>query len=137
MKFFRAVFIGLIIWILGVGIFLLSYFMPVMDDLDFQANLVLSLAVIPLVWMGSWFYYMKDAKTHGLKIGAIMFMTSALMDALITVPYLMAPYGESYDSFFTAPGFWLIAVGFVLTAVLFWNFRVKPSKHKNNQFKIR
>lgn len=130
MKFFRAVFIGLIIWILGVSIFLLSYFMPVMDDLDFQANLVLSLAVIPLVWMGSWFYYTKDTKTNGLKIGGVLFLTSALMDALITVPYLMAPYGITHYSFFSAPGFWLIAAEFVLTAVLFWNFRVKPSNQK-------
>ena len=105
MKFFRAVFIGLIIWILGVSIFLLSYFMPIMDDLDFQANLVLSLAVIPLVWMGSWFYYFKDATTHGLVVGTLFFLTSALMDALITVPYMMAPYGETHYSFFTAPGF--------------------------------
>ncbi|MBO0321603.1 DUF5367 family protein [Muricauda sp. CAU 1633] len=130
MKFFRAVFIGLIIWILGVSIFLLSYFIPVMKDLDFQANLVLSLAVIPLVWMGSWFYYTKEAKTHGLTVGAILFLTSALMDAFITVPYLMAPYGETHYSFFTAPCFWLIAVEFVLTTVLFWNFIGKSSNQK-------
>lgn len=130
MKFFRAVFIGLIIWILGVSIFLLSYFMPIMDDLDFQANLILSLAVIPLVWMGSWFYYTKDATTHGLMVGTILFLTSALMDALVTVPYMMVPFGETHYSFFSAPGFWLIAVEFVLTTLLFWNFRVKSNNQK-------
>ena len=132
MKFFRAVFIGLIIWTVGVGIFLLSYCIPVMEDLDFQANLVLSLTVIPLVWMGSWFYYMKDTKTHGLKIGSVLFLTSALMDALITVPYLMAPDGGSYYSFYVSPGFWLIAMEFVLTVVLFWNFKVKPTTKKQS-----
>ena len=130
MKFFRAVFIGLIIWIFGVGIFLLSYFMPFMDDLDFQANLVLSLAVIPLVWTGSWFYYKNDTTTHGLLVGLVLFLTSALMDALITVPYLMAPFGETHCSFFSAASFWLIAAEFVLTTVLFWNFRVKQSNQK-------
>ncbi|MFD2099603.1 DUF5367 family protein [Flagellimonas iocasae] len=130
MKFFRAIFIGLIIWIFGVSIFLLSYFMPVMDDLDFQANLVLSLVVIPLVWMGSWFYYTNDTTTHGLLVGFVLFLTSALMDALITVPYLMAPFGETHYSFFSAPSFWLIAAEFVLTTLLFWNFRVKQSNQK-------
>ena len=130
MKFFRAVFIGLIIWILGVSIFLLSYFVPVMEDLDFQANMVLSLVVIPLVWIGSLFYYTTDTKTHGLQVGAVLFITSALMDALITVPYVMTPNGGSYYSFFTASGFWLIAVEFVLTVVLFWNFRVKSRTQK-------
>lgn len=125
MKFFRAVLIGLIIWVLGVSIFLLSYFFPIMKDLDFQANLVLSLVVLPLVWAGAWMYYQKKGTIHGLKLGMVLFATSALMDALVTVPYLMVPFGGSYYSFFTAPGFWLIGTEFIITTVLFWYFRVK------------
>ncbi|MEQ8712215.1 MAG: DUF5367 family protein, partial [Cyclobacteriaceae bacterium] len=62
---------------------------------------------------------------HGLKVGAIVLLTLILLDALITVPYLIIPYGGSYREFFSAISFWLIAVECLLIIYLYWRSNVK------------
>ena len=130
MRTLRALFIGVLIWVAGVGIFLASYFLPIMENRDLQANIVLSLAIIPLVWLGAKFYYKKDLSTSGLLVGVLMLLTSAVLDALITVPFMMQPYGISHYDFFTEPGFWLIALEFVITTMVYRYARVRPKANK-------
>ncbi len=48
---------SLVIYILGIIAFVGSYFVPVMEDLDLQANLVLMIAIVPAVLLGSHQYY--------------------------------------------------------------------------------
>ena len=59
MNVFRALFTGLGIWTAGVGLFVLSYLIPILENTDFQANLVLALWVPVFVWLGSHYYYKK------------------------------------------------------------------------------
>ena len=102
-----------IVWILAVLAFVASYFIPVMSDPDLQANWVLSIALIPSALIGAHIYYRKGHKTNRFVLGASMFLVAMILDAAITVPFLIMPYGGNYITFFTDPGFWLIAVEYV------------------------
>jgi hypothetical protein len=124
MKTLRAILIGTGIWCLGVGAYVLSFFIPLMGNAEKQANLVLFLAVAPLVWFGAKRYYKEEQETHGLLIGLRFFLTAAVLDALITVPFLVIPNGGSHAEFFTDPGFWVIALEFLAVALLFYRTRV-------------
>lgn len=130
MKTFRAISIGIWIWALGVAAFSLAFFVPLMENVELQANLTLCLAVIPLVWYGSRVYYKKDSITHGFKVGLVFFGMAALLDALITVPFLVMPQGGDHYEFFTAPGFWLIGLEFLATATLYWKIKIRKARRE-------
>ena len=132
MKTLRAIVIGTGIWSLGVGAFILSFFVPLMENAELQANLVLLLVVAPLVWFGSQLYYKKDQKTQGALVGLVFFLTAVILDALITVPFLVMPAGGSYYEFFTDIGFWIIGLEFIAVSVLFYRTRVYSRVFKTN-----
>ena len=132
MKTLRAIVIGTGIWGLGVAAFVLSFFIPVIENAELQANLVLLLTVAPLVWFGSKLYYRKEKKTHGLLLGLTFFLIAAVLDALLTVPFLVIPVGGSHYDFFTDMGFWIIGLEFLVVAVLYYRTRVYSSVLKTN-----
>lgn len=132
MKLKRAIGLGVAIWIIAVLLYSISYYVPILENAEAQANLVLFLAVMPLVWIGCSLYYKGDDQTHGYLVGQTMLLTSVALDALITVPIFVIPKGGSYYSFFTDLGFWIIAFEFLIVAVLFWYARVYPRKHLSN-----
>lgn len=109
-----------IVWTLAVIAFVASYFVPVMSDPDVQANWVLSIALIPSALIGAHIYYRKGHETNGFVLGASMFLVAMVLDAIITVPFLIMPYGGNYMTFFTDPGFWLIAVEYVSVVAGYW-----------------
>ncbi|WP_422107672.1 DUF5367 family protein [Winogradskyella sp.] len=127
MKTIRVILIGVAIWILAVSAYTISFYLPILEDVELQANLVLLLSVIPLVWYGSAMYYKKEKGTHGFLVGLTFLLVSAILDALITVPVFMMPNGIDHYMFFTAPGFWLIALVFISIVVLYYYFRVTNS----------
>ncbi|RDY59254.1 DUF5367 family protein [Flagellimonas nanhaiensis] len=131
MKTVRALIIGIVVWVLGVSAFTAIYELSLMEDRYLQANIGLALIVPPLVWMGAWIYYKKIKSMHGLKLGVLMLLASASLDALITVPVLIMPYGGSYASFFGSLDFWLIAFEFVLITVLYWHLNVRTHQEKS------
>jgi len=124
MKTKRAILLGIAIWIIAVLFYSISYYVPLLENADEQANVMLFIVVMPLVWFASSFYYKKDNETHGLKVGQTMLLTSVALDALITVPFFIIPNGGSHYSFFTSLRFWIIAFEFLLVAVLYWYARV-------------
>ena len=128
MKTKRAILLGIVIWIIAVLFYSISYYVPILENADNQADVVLFVAVIPLVWFGCFYYYKNDKETHGLKVGQTMLLTGVALDALITVPFIIIPNGGSYYSFFTSIGFWIIAFEFLLVASLYWYARVYPNK---------
>ena len=130
MKTLRTVGIGTLIWVFGVTLYTLSFFVPIMENAESQANLVLFVGVMPLVWLGCQLYYRNNREAHGLLLGLVFFAISGILDALITVPYLVIPNGGSYQSFFTDINFWLIGLEFILVSVVYWNLNVLP-KTKN------
>ena len=128
MKTQRAILLGIAIWLIAILFYSISYVIPILEDLDTQADVVLFVVVMPLVWFACSFYYKKDTKTHGLKVGQTLLLTAVALDALITVPLFVIPNGGNYYSFFTSMGFWIIALEFLLVASLYWYARVYP-KH--------
>ena len=126
MKTKRAILLGIAIWVIGILFYSISFYVPILENAETQANLVLFIVVMPLVWLGCSFYYKKDYKTHGFNVGLIMLLTAIILDALITVPFFVIPYGGNHYSFFTSLGFWIIAFEFLAVAVLYWCARVYP-----------
>lgn len=129
MKIKRAILTGVIIWIIAISFYTLSsiYASEYVENLS---NIVLFIVVMPLVWLGSSYYYKKDKKTHGYVVGQTMLLTAVALDVLITVPFFILPNGGSYNSFFTSLEFWIIAFEFLSVAVLYWYIRIYP-KIKN------
>ena len=111
---------AIIVWVLGVTAFISSYFVSIMDDPDTQANWVLSIVLIPVVTLGAHIYYRKGYKTNGFLLGAAMFTVAIILDALITVPVLMAPYGVNHAAFFGDIMFWFIGMEYVSVVAAYW-----------------
>ena len=127
MKTIRALLIGGLLWGLGVTAFIVSFFIPVLENPETQANLVLFITVVPLTWWGSKTYYQKGLKMHGSLLGFLFFGVAGLLDACITVPFLVIPQGGSYGTFFGDPGFWVIGLLFIGIPTLYWVLKVKRS----------
>lgn len=132
MKHVRAIGIGIFIWIIGVSLYTFSFYIPILENPELQANIFLSIGVVPLVWFGSKLYYRKNNTTKGYWLGLVFFSIAAVLDALVTVPLFIEPYGGSYYSFFTAIGFWLIGMEFVITATCYWYVEVNGKKERVN-----
>ncbi len=126
MKTFRAILIGIAIWFLAVSAFTLSFYIPLMEDYELQANLFVGLSLIPLTWFGAHLYYRAEQKSPGIKIGLAMLLTGVILDATVTVPFLVIPAGGSYYQFFTDISFWIIAILYLTVVSLY--HKVKISK---------
>lgn len=125
---FKHVIIScLVVYLLGIFAFVGSYFVPVMEDPDLQANIVLMIAIIPAAYIGVYLYYRKGNSTHGLVLGSAMFSSAIVLDAIITVPVFIIPHGGNHLSFFGDPGFWLIGFEYVAVVAAYWKFKV--AKH--------
>ena len=124
MTLLKTIGIGIVIWIMGVIIYTVSFLIPLSNNLELQANILLSLGILPVVWYGAKLYYQKSSSTKGYWLGVAFFFTATVLDALITVPFVIIPNGGSYYHFFTAFGFWLIGLEFVLTTTAYWYFKV-------------
>lgn len=114
----HAIISSLVVYLIGITSYIVSYFIPLLDDKDLQANLVLMIVLIPAVLIGANLYYRRGYSTKGLLLGTVMFMGAMILDALITVPFFIIPYGGSYLSFFGDPGFWLIAIEYVAVVTI-------------------
>ena len=124
MKIKRLIVLGIFIWSMGILLYSLSFYLPILEDREMQANIVLFLSVIPLVWFGCRFYYKSDRQTHGYLVGQALLLIAVVLDTLITVPFFVIPKGGSHYSFFTGLGFWIIAIEFLVVATLYWYARV-------------
>ncbi|HEA19752.1 hypothetical protein LCGC14_1127550 [marine sediment metagenome] len=134
MKTVRVISIGLIIWIIGVSLYGFSYYVPILENAEQQANIWLSIVIIPVVWLGAKLYYGKNIDTHGLRVGLTFFIISAILDALITVPFTILPYGGSYYDFFVDFGFWFIALEFIATVTLYWYLKVHRERNTTIEY---
>lgn len=132
MKTKTAIVIGFIIWMIAILCYTIAGSIAVSQQLEHLPGTVLFIVVMPLVWLGSEYYYKEDNKTHGYWVGQTMLLTAAALDSLITVPVFIIPLGGSYYSFFTALEFWIIAFEFLTVATLYWYIRVYP-KHKTSK----
>lgn len=133
MKITRAILVGIGFWLFGVTLFNLSYEFPILNNPDQQANMVLFIVVIPLVWLGCRIYYRENATTHGYKLGTVLLLTATFLDAVITVPLFIIPQGGNHFTFFVNLGFWIIAFEIITITILYYYSMVYPRKKKNQK----
>ncbi|UCD61206.1 MAG: DUF5367 family protein [Flavobacteriaceae bacterium] len=125
MKIERAILSAAMVWAIGITAYILSYFVEFLENPELQANIVLTLVLIPSVILGAKYYYKNGADTHGFKLGVFMFLITICFDALITVPLFIIPEGGSYLSFFVDPWFWVIGLEYILLVGINGVFRIK------------
>ena len=130
MEIKRVIIATSIVWVLGVTAYILSHFIKIMDNPELQANVVLTLALIPSAILGTKFYYKNGAHTNGFKLGVFMFLITICLDAIITVPVFIIPAGGDHLSFFSDPGFWFIGLEYILVVGLYSVFRSKIKTSK-------
>lgn len=122
MRFFRAVFSGILVWIaVSLSFYVLEkvYFL----EQSFLWQSILTIVFIVFFAIGAAkFYYLKECKMSGLQLGIIMSVTALILDVFITVPYVEIPNGRSYESFFTSPVLWILAFTNAFT-VYIWKKR--------------
>ncbi len=132
MKLKRTIGFGLLIWIIGVNLYALSFYLPILEDAEKQANIWLSIIIIPVVWFCSKLYFKKHITGHGLWVGLMFFGISAFLDAIITVPFTILPYGGTYYDFFVNFGFWFIGIEFIATTTVYWHLKVRGKRNITN-----
>ena len=136
MKTTRAILTGIIVWILGVGVFITSFFIPLMENPELQANIALALTLLVLAWLGAANFFKKYPNASAIKLASIMVGIAIFLDAAITVPFLVLPIGGSYKDFFSAPSFWFIALEYYLVVLLYWYLKVKPEAWRKKKLFI-
>ncbi|WKK67058.1 DUF5367 family protein [Lutimonas zeaxanthinifaciens] len=118
---------AILVWILGLSFYLLSFYVPVLKNPELQSNIVLALAIIPSSCLGTYLFYKKRyLKPTSL---ALTFITVAIvMDMLITVPVFVIPNGGSYSSFFGDPMFYTLVVEFYFIVLYYGNYLTKTAE---------
>tara|TARA_B100000809_G_C15063722_1_gene503392 strand:+ start:883 stop:1278 length:396 start_codon:yes stop_codon:yes gene_type:complete len=109
---------GMLVWILGVSFYLLSFYVPILENPELQSNIVLVLGIIPSACLGTYLFYIKSyIKPSAL--GLTFIIVATLLDVIITVPVFIIPNGGSYSEFFGDPMFYTIVVEFYFIVFYF------------------
>lgn len=109
MKYLRAVFSGILVWIaVSLSFYLLEQILFVKDSFFWQSFMV-TIWIVFFAIGAAKFYYSKKYKMSGLQLGIIMSLTALFLDVFITVPFVEIPNGRSYESFFSSPVLWILA----------------------------
>ena len=111
---------ALLVWVLGVSFFLLSFYVPIIENSQLQSNIVLALALIPSTCLGTFLFYKKGYLKPSV-LALIFLSVIVLMDVFVTVPVFIIPSGGSYSDFFGDPNFYAIALELYLIVWYFGN----------------
>jgi hypothetical protein len=87
--------------------------------------LIVAVLIIPFAIFGASVYYKNGNNDNGFVLGIKMVITALILDALITVPFVVIPTGGSYLSFYTFPLLWLLVAVNMATVYLYWKLKVK------------
>ncbi len=115
---------GLIVWILGVSCYLLSYYIPILENPERQSNIILALAIIPSACFGTYLFYKKGLMNPSI-LALTFIIVAIVMDAIVTVPLFIIPYGGNHASFFGDPFFYILVVEFYFTVLYYGNYLTK------------
>lgn len=115
---------AILVWILGVSFYLLSFYVPILENPELQSNIVLVIAIIPSACLGTYLFYKKGyIKPSALALTFVIVAT--ILDALITVPVFVIPNGGSYSEFFGDPMFYTIVVELYFIVLYYGNHLTK------------
>ncbi|GAB5400563.1 MAG: hypothetical protein Aureis2KO_21480 [Aureisphaera sp.] len=110
-----------LVWALGVSFYLGSFYVPILENPEQQANIVLVLAIIPSACLGTYLFYKKGQMKPSV-LALTFVIVAALLDAFITVPVFVIPAGGSYSGFYSDPMFYTIMVEFYFIVMYFGTF---------------
>ena len=122
----RAIIAAVMVWILVIVFYTASFSVKILGNAELQANLVLCLALIPSARAGASYYYKRGDQANGFLLGLVMVIIAMLLDSLITVPVFVIPNGGSHLTFFSDPGFWVIALEYLIIVVIYSNVKKDP-----------
>ncbi|WP_298417271.1 DUF5367 family protein [uncultured Kordia sp.] len=118
---------GILVWILGVTFYLISSYIPILENSAQQANIALVLGIIPSACLGTYLFYKKGhMKPSSLALTFIIIAT--VLDAFITVPVFVIPAGGSHSTFFADPMFYIIVVEFYFIVFYFGTHLTQKAK---------
>jgi uncharacterized protein DUF5367 len=119
MKITKAILSAVIIWTLIFLTFTIMSFIPVIKDSELQQNMLLWLVLVPITMFGVKFYYKRGGTENGITIGLFIIAISFILDAIITVPYVIIPHGGDYYGFFMSPFLWITALEIVFISIVY------------------
>lgn len=125
MNLSRAFLSGIIVWIAIFLAFTIMSFIPTLKGAETIQTFVVYLLLIPILFLGLNFYYKKGQSNNGFQVGLIIILTCLLLDALITVPFVIIPHGGDYTSFFINPLFVFMGLEILLISFGYWTTKVK------------
>jgi lysylphosphatidylglycerol synthetase-like protein (DUF2156 family) len=132
MKYTRALFSGLLVWMaVSFSFYILGLIPFIRDSFSWQAIIVMICIVFYAIG-ASQFYYKNGLETNSLLIGLLMSATALLLDVLITVPFVEIPNGRSYASFFSSPVLWLFAIINAITVYIYWKKKIPVKSSVKN-----
>ncbi|WP_163410510.1 DUF5367 family protein [Flavobacterium ajazii] len=119
MNYPRALLAGVIAWLCVVMTFYVLEHIPFFKESETVQAFIAAFTIIFYAWSAAWFYYKKAAKKSGLKAGIVITGTALLLDLLVTVPFIEIPKGNGYQTFFSNPLLWILAVINVFTVYVY------------------
>ncbi|WP_282124320.1 hypothetical protein [Algibacter mikhailovii] len=122
-----SILCAIVVWVLGVSFYLLSFYLPLLENPELQSNIVLVLAIIPSACFGTYLFY-KNRYMKPAALALTFVAVATLLDALITVPVFIIPHGGSYLEFFGDPMFYTILVEFYFIVLYYGTHLTKPLK---------
>lgn len=124
MKAIRAILSGAIVWLCIFTTFAVLGFVPGVKDAPGVQVLIVAILTVPFAITGAAVYYRGGRKENGIRVGVTMAATALGLDALITVPLVAIPHGQSYLDFFTYPPLWLLVALCIATVYAVWRFKI-------------
>ncbi|WP_025743118.1 hypothetical protein [Aquimarina pacifica] len=125
-----SILCAILVWALGLSFYLLSFYIPILENPEQQSNIVIALTIIPSACFGTYLFYANGFMKPSML--ALTFVIMAIiLDALITVPVCIIPNGGSYSQFFGDPVFYTIIVEYYFVVLYCGNHIIK--KQSKNQ----
>lgn len=117
----------ILVWALGVSFYLASFYTPILENPELQANIVLVIGIIPSSILGTYLFYRKG-EMKPVILALIFVIIAVLLDALITVPVFIIPAGGNYSEFFSDHMFYIILVEFYFIVLYFGKYLTQKLK---------
>lgn len=125
MNYLRAVLSGIMLWIcVAVTFYILEHTPIIKDSLNIQ-TVIICLFIIFYSAIGASFHYKKAISISGFQVGVIMSLTAILLDALLFVPLVEIPKGNTYQDFFSNPLVWILAILNIATVYFYSKTKLK------------
>lgn len=121
----RAALVGALMWLLVFFAFAIVDIIPVFHGSPNTQAMFVALLIMPMAAFAASIYYKNGNCGNGLLLGSIMAITALMLDALITVPLIELPKGNTYGSFFTYPFLWVLVALNIVTIYVYWRIRNK------------